>query len=279
MAEARLISLRLKRQFSVPLEADSIAPDLFVGRSIAEIELLAVVHGNIKARLGDFFEVEGEADETIRLHGDLSRVKFVGKAMTRGRVEVFGDVGMHLGAEMRGGEIVVHGNTGDWAGAEMRGGALRVNGDAGHLLGAAYRGSEKGMRGGTILVTGNAGNEVGCSMRRGLIAVGGHVGDFAGAMMLAGSIFVFGRLGLRAGAGMKRGTIVAYESGEASCPSLLPTFKLSCDYRPVWLRLALRTLGAGGFPVPEASLTGVYRRYSGDFTELGKGEILVWISR
>ena len=77
---------------------------------------------------------------------------------------------------------------------------------------------------------------------------------------------------------MKRGTIVSYERGAARCPSLLPTFKLDCDYRPVWLRVALRMLGAGGFPVPEASIAGAYRRYSGDFTELGKGEVLVWIS-
>jgi formylmethanofuran dehydrogenase subunit C len=268
-----MITLRLKREFSVPLEAETITPDAFVGRSLPEIERLPVVHGNVAAQLGDFFVVAGAADETIRLEGDLTRVKYIGKAMTRGRIDVIGDAGMHLGAEMRNGAIVVYGSVGDWAGAEMRGGLIRVAGSAGHLLGAAYRGSPKGMRGGTILVEGSAGNEVGCAMRRGLIAIGGAAGDFAGVMMLAGSVAVFGRLGIRPGAGMKRGTIVARDA-----PALLPTFKFDCEYQPTWIGLYLRRLREWSFPVPESMSNSRYRRYSGDFTELGKGEILVWIS-
>jgi formylmethanofuran dehydrogenase subunit C len=184
---------------------------------------------------------------------------------------------MHLGAEMRGGSIVVHGNAGDWVGAEMRGGSIRVEGAAGHLVGAAYRGSERGMRGGTILIRGSAGNEVGCAMRRGLIAVGGDVGDFAGVMMLGGNLVVLGRLAIRAGAGMKRGSIVSYEHG-AGLPALLPTFQYACEYRPVWIRLLLRQLREWGFEVPDRCIGASYRRYSGDFIESGKGEILVWTS-
>lgn len=272
-----MIVLRPKRQSAVPLEAETIAPDPFAGKPIAAIERLPVLHGNTEVPLGEFFSVEGEADETIRLEGDFARVKYIGKGMTRGRIEVHGDAGMHLGAEMRGGEILVHGNVGDWAGAEMRRGLLRIEGNAGHLVGAAYRGSEKGMRGGTILVRGSAGNEVGCTMRRGLIVVGGTVGDFAGVSMLAGSVFVFGKMGIRAGAGMKRGTIVAYQDGDGP-PPLLPTFKLDCTYRPAWIGIYLRQLAAWDFPVPEGYARGLYRRYSGDFTELGKGEILLWAS-
>ncbi len=271
-----MITLTPTATLTVPLEAETITPDAFAGHGRGEVERLPVLHGNVTATLGDFFTVRGEVDETIRLEGDLSRVKYVGKGMTRGRIEVRGDAGMHLGAEMRGGEIVVHGATGDWAGAEMRGGSIVVEGSAGHLLGAAYRGSPKGMRGGTILVRGNAGNEVGCAMRRGLIAVGGETGDFAGVTMLAGSLFVFGQLGIRAGAGMKRGTIVAYQRGAGS-PALLPTFKLDCEYRPPWLPVYLRALRGRGFDAPDGG-SGRYRRYSGDFTELGKGEILVWTS-
>ncbi|MBI4390850.1 MAG: formylmethanofuran dehydrogenase subunit C [candidate division NC10 bacterium] len=270
-----MVTLRPRQETAVPLEAESLTPDAFAGKPVSQIERLPVLHGNTEAALGEFFSVEGEADDTIRLEGDLSRVKYVGKGMTRGRIEIRGDAGMHLGAEMRGGEIVVHGNAGDWAGAEMRGGMLRVEGNAGHLVGAAYRGSEKGMRGGTILVKGTAGNEVGCTMRRGLIAVGGDAGDFAGVSMLAGSLFIFGKMGIRAGAGMKRGTIVAYEDG-GSPPPLLPTFKFDCEYRPAWMGVYLRQLRAWGFPVPQACVGGLYRRYSGDFVELGKGEILVW---
>ena len=145
-----------------------------------------------------------------------------------------------------------------------------------HLLGAAYRGSPKGMRGGAILVEGAAGNEVGCVMRRGLIAVGA-AGDFAGVMMLAGSIFVLGRLGIRPGAGMKRGTLVTV-ARDGDGPRLLPTFRFDCEYRPPWLPLYARRLRALGFAMPDGLAGTACRRYSGDFTELGKGEILVWTS-
>ncbi len=272
-----MISLRPKQEFAVPLEAETITPDAFAGNPPSRIEGLPVVQGNVEAKLGDFFSVGGDAGDVIRLEGDFSRVKYIGKAMTRGRIEVYGDAGMHLGAEMRGGEIVVHGNAGDWAGAEMRGGMLRVMGNAGHLVGGAYRGSEKGMRGGTILVGGSVGNETGCAMRRGVIAVGGSAGDFTGVMMLAGTIFAFGTLGIRTGAGMKRGTIVVFD-GDGGSPPLLPTFRFDCTYRPVWISVYLRQLREWGVGVTEASVRGLYRRYSGDFVELGKGEILIWTS-
>jgi formylmethanofuran dehydrogenase subunit C len=272
-----MISLAPRGAVTIPVEAETITPQAFAGKSVADIEALPVLQGNAPGRVGDFFRVSGQADGAIRLTGDFSRVKYIGRGMTAGRIEIDGDAGMHLGAEMRGGEIHVRGSVGDWAGAEMRGGLLHVAGNAGHLLGAGYRGSPKGMRGGTILVEGSAGNEVGATMRRGLIAVGGAAGDFAGVMMLAGSIFVFGALGIRAGAGMKRGTLVA-AAREGSAPRLLPTFRFDCEYRPPWLPLYARYLETAGFPVPAGLRGAPCRRYSGDFTELGKGEILVWTS-
>jgi formylmethanofuran dehydrogenase subunit C len=271
-----VISLVLRSAVAVPVEAENITPERFRGKRVSEIETLPVVQGNAAARLGDFFQVSGEDDGAVRLVGDCSRVKCVGQGMTDGRIEVEGDAGMHLGAAMRGGEIHVRGNVGDWAGAEMRGGLLRVSGNAGHLLGAAYRGSPKGMRGGTIVVDGAAGNEVGCAMRRGLIAVGA-AGDFAGVMMLAGTILVRGRLGIRPGAGMKRGTLMAV-ARDRDEPHLLPTFRFDCEYRPPWLPLYIRRLGALGFSVPDGLVRTSCQRYSGDYTELGKGEILIWTS-
>ncbi len=272
-----MISLRPKQSFAIPLEAETISPDAFAGNPLSHIERLPVVQGNAEATLGDFFFVEGDAGDVIRLEGDFSRVKYIGKAMTRGRVEIQGDAGMHLGAEMRGGEIVVHGNAGDWVGAEMRGGLLRVTGNAGHLVGGAYRGSEKGMRGGSILVGGSVGNETGCAMRRGVIAVTGSAGDLTGVMMLAGTICVFGSLGIRTGAGMKRGTIIAL-AGDGGPPPLLSTFRFDCAYRPVWVSVYLRQLRQWGVSVPGVGMRGLYRRYSGDLVELGKGEILIWTS-
>ncbi len=266
--------LTLKAQPPAPLEADAITPDGFLGKTAAEIAGLPVHCGNEPARLGDFFAVAGDGAAEILVEGDLARVKHVGAGMTQGLITIHGDAGMHLGAGMRGGEIAVHGNAGDWAGAEMAGGLIRITGNAGHGLGGAYRGSRWGMNRGLILVEGNAGNEVGATMRRGLIAVLGDVGDFAGAFAIAGSLVVFGRLGPRAGAGLKRASLVTFHP-----PQLLPTFRYDCVYQPGFLMLLLQGLRARGVKVSDDQLAGYFRRYSGDFNALGKGEILVYDQR
>lgn len=267
-----MLRLTYKSLTTIPVEAECITPDQLTGKSAAEVAALPIQHGNAPAPLGDFFTVEGSADDgEIVIEGDCSRVKWLGAGMTRGRLTVHGPVGMHLGAEMKGGEIHVHGRAGDWVGAEMKGGLIHVRGDAGHLVGGAYRGSPRGMRGGVILIEGSAGNEVGSAMRRGLIAVGGSVGDFAGAGMIAGSLFLFGEVGVRAGAGMKRGTIACF----GPAPALLPTFRLACVYRPVFVRLYRKHLAARGFAPAATSRDLPCRRYSGDLVALGKGELLV----
>ncbi len=267
-----MLTLKYKSSTTIPVEAECITPDSLAGKTTAEIASLPVQHGNTQVPLGEFFTVEGDAnDREIVVERDCSRVKWIGAAMTSGRITIHGNAGMHLGSEMTGGEIQLHGTAGDWVGAEMRGGRIHVHGNAGHLVGAAYRGSRAGMRGGVILIEGNAGNEIGSTMRRGFIAIRGNTGDFVGVSLIAGSIFVFGEPGIRVGAGMKRGTIALF--GER--PQLLPTFRLDCIYRPVFMGLYLRQLREWGFPVAENSRDDFYQRYSGDLVGLGKGEILV----
>lgn len=265
-----MLRLRYRGQTTIPVEAECLTPDNLAGKSLAEIALLPVQHGNAPAPLGEFFQIDGDpADGEIVIEGDCRRVKLIGSGMTHGRITIHSDVGMHLGAEMRGGEIHVHGNASDWVGAEMRGGRIHVHGDAGHLIGAAYRGAPVGMRGGVILIEGKAGNEIGAHMRRGLIAIGGDCGDFAGVGLVAGSIFVFGQPGVRTGAGMKRGTIAVW--GQAV---LLGTFRYDCDYQPPFMALYLRQLRAMGFPLKDEA-PRLWQRYSGDLVSLGKGEVLV----
>ena len=263
--------LKLNIQSNYPLEVEAITPDNFAGKSEAEIAALPVLYGNENCQIGDFFTVSGEGNEEIGLEGDLGKVKYIGAGMTRGKIIINGNVGMHLGARMHGGEIVVNGNAGDWAGAEMTGGAIRISGNAGHGLGGAYRGSRHGMNRGFIWVRGNTGNETGALMRRGLIVVQGRTGDFTGAFMLAGTVINFGGLGGRPGAGMKYGTLVTYQT-----PELLPTFRFDCVYQPGFLRLILNDLRLKGVAIADELMTGNYRRYSGDFNSLGKGEILVY---
>ncbi len=265
----------LKESSSIPLEVDSISFPSVQNRSTDEILRTPIQRGNKEVELGEFFNVTGTADDDheMRWQGDLAKVKLIANKLASGRVVVEGNVGMHLGAEMTGGEIVVHGNTADWLGAEMHGGRIRVHGNAGHLIGAAYRGGRRGMTGGEILIDGNAGNEVGHTMRRGLIAVGGNVGDATAFNMIAGTVFVFGETGIRPGAGMRRGTIGLL--GANSATDLLPTFQYACTFRPQFLTVYLRHLRSLNFPLPDDCFDIDYRRYSGDFLELGKGEVLL----
>lgn len=267
-----MLRLRYHGSTSIPIEAECITPDRLLGKSVAEIAALPVHHGNLSVPLGEFFHVEGDAgDGDIVVEGDCDRVKWLGAGMSRGRLAIHGNAGMHLGAEMKGGVLQVYGQAGDWAGAEMRGGLLHAHGDAGHLAGAAYRGSRAGMRGGVLLIDGKAGNEIGATMRGGLIVVGGASGDFPGVSMIAGSIFLFGDGGGRPGAGMKRGTLVFF----AAAPPLLPTFRPACVYRPLFLELYLRKLRSWGFAVDERFQGGRWQRWTGDSVAAGKGEILI----
>ena len=271
-AEENAVNLRLKESSSIPIEADSVCPDHFAGRSRAEIAALPAHYGRRKVTLGELFTVEGADSDHIVIEGDLRHVKRIGQGMSQGQITIRGNTGMHLGAAMRGGQIVVHGNVDGWAGAHMSGGVIRVQGNAGPMLGAAYPGETRGMRGGIILVHGDAGPRAGERMRRGLIVVQGNLGEFAGARMIAGSIFVLGTLGARAGAGMKRGTIVALGGAPGG---LLPVFRYACTYRPTFLRYYLLRMREWELAITPEQVEGDFRRYTGDVTTLGKGEILV----
>lgn len=264
-------TLTLKRHPDVPLEAECLSPDGLVGKSPDEVRALPVFLGKRRLRLDEFFDVDGPDGETLDLRGDLGRVKWVGKGMTRGTVRIRGHIGMHLGAYMRGGTIEVHGNAGDWVGGEMSGGTIHVHGNAGGQVGAAYRGSLSGMNRGTILIEGSAGLEVGMRMKRGLIAVKGSVRDFAGLQMKGGTLVLMGGTELRTGAWMTRGTIVCLRPVR-----LLPTFAACCAYDPTFLRIYSRHLKPLGFHLPFDPTAGTYERHMGDAAVPGKGEVLVW---
>jgi formylmethanofuran dehydrogenase subunit C len=227
--------------------------------------------GKRQHRLDDFFDVEGAGGDELEIRGDAGRIKWIGRGMTRGRIKIVGDAGMHLGAYMKGGTIEVIGSASDWVGAEMKGGHIHVRGNAGGQIGAAYRGSPWGMNGGTILIEGSAGMEVGMRMKRGIIAVRGPVRDFAGLQMKGGTIVLLAGAELRTGAWMIRGTIISLKP-----LSLLPTFASACVYNPTFLRIYARYLRAVDFSVPCDGPAGLYRRYTGDAAVPGKGEIFVW---
>lgn len=138
------VTLTIKNQPELYLEADTIAPDAFAGKKAEEIADLPPVYvGREQHRLGgDFFEVSGKAGATpeetkIVVGGDLSRVKYIGMKMTGGEVVVNGNADMYVGgAWMQGGKITVNGNVDAFAGTGMKGGELVINGNAGNYLGA-----------------------------------------------------------------------------------------------------------------------------------------------
>jgi formylmethanofuran dehydrogenase subunit C len=266
-----MITLTLKEQPNVPLEAESLSPDHTQGLTAGAVGALPVFLGKRQLRVDDFFAVEGEGGEQLEIRGDAHQVKWVGRGMTQGRINVVGNIGMHLGAYMKGGTIEVSGDASDWVGGEMSDGLIHIHGNAGGQAGAAYRGSLAGMRGGTILIEGTAGLELGSRMKRGIIAVKGLVKDFAGLQMKGGTIFLLAGAEIRTGAWMIRGTIVSLGPIR-----LLPTFAYACVYNPSFLRIYSRQLSDFGFSIPYAVQDGSYRRYTGDASVPGKGELLIW---
>lgn len=267
-----MITLSLNKPVDgVPLEAESICPDVTAALDHAAICALPVFFGKRACRLDDFFTVDGEKSDELEVHGDLRKVRWIGRGMTRGRISIDGNAGMHLGAYMKGGTIEVSGAASDWVGAEMSGGLIRVAGNAGGQIGAAYRGSPRGMTDGTIVIGGSAGLEIGMRMKRGLIVIGGPVRDFVGLEMKGGTIVLRRGAELRTGAWMRRGTIISL----APLP-LLPSFLYAASYVPSFIGVLAKQLASLHIDLPFDQRAGAYQRFLGDTSVIGKGEILIW---
>jgi formylmethanofuran dehydrogenase subunit C len=263
--------LRLRAQPPARVAAGELTPERVNGLAASEVAALTLRCGRRRLSVGDVFDVSGEGVEQVAFAGDLRRVDGIGAGMSRGRVLVEGPCGDHLGARMSGGEIAVHGDVGAWAGAEMSGGLLRIWGSAGARLGGAYPSVRAGMTGGEIIVAGDAGEEAGAGMRRGLVVVSGRTRSGAGLRMLAGTVIALGGIGVEAGLGNRRGSLV---SGAPVEP--LPSYAFAARYRPPALRLQLLRARDLWLRVDDALVNGTWARWSGDRTELGRGEMLIF---
>ncbi|MFN2432832.1 MAG: formylmethanofuran dehydrogenase subunit C [Gemmatimonadota bacterium] len=261
-----------------------LTPEQLVGVGEREVARMPLRVGNRAVELGELFGVgvqvgpvgasasAGAATPELRVEAGGPRLHGLGTGMSSGRLVVEGDAGNRLGAGMSGGEIVVRGSCGDHAGAEMTGGRIRIEGDVGDRAGGAYPGGPKGMTGGVVLVHGRAGAEAGAAMRRGLIVIGGACGDRVALHAIAGTVVVFGDAGETPGLANKRGSVILHGAGATP-----PSYRFACVYEPPYVRVLLRHLvSALAFPLPERVRGGCYARWVGDFTELGKGEILRW---
>lgn len=268
-----MLYLRLKEKLDVPLEADVISVDRLANvSSIGEIGKLRVFYGKEEMELGDFFEIKGSMEDgKVLVEGDLSKVKRIGKNMSWGELEICGNVGMHLAEGLSGGRVFVRGNVSDWLGMSMSGGVIYVEGNVGNFACASYWGEKRGMAGGVVVIKGNVGDDLGRRMRRGTILVTGDAGDFPGTGIIAGTVFILGKVGKALGAEMKRGTIVLLEE-----PELLSSFKFSGEFKPIFIDLYISYFERNfNLRLPERLRGAYFKRFMGDFLQLGKGEILV----
>ncbi|MEO8881676.1 MAG: formylmethanofuran dehydrogenase subunit C [Gemmatimonadaceae bacterium] len=265
------ITLALRAPLARPLDAEAIAPDRLAALDAREISALQLWDGRTAVALGDVFTVSGERSSSVVLEGDLAQLHGVGSLMSVGSLAITGTIGNALGVRMSGGAITVQGSAGDDAGTAMAGGSIVIAGDVGDRAGGALQGASKGMTGGEIIVRGGAGREAGARMRRGILYCA-SCGEGAGTAMIAGNVIVSGAIGENVGGGNKRGTIVAL--GSVRVPA---TYAYACTYRPPHLSLMLLSLRKRfDLGIDDAHLHGLFKRYSGDLAELGKGEILEW---
>jgi formylmethanofuran dehydrogenase subunit C len=255
------VSGGLVAQLKAPLQQRADFSEVLAGswtalpaRQMAERPVYLERDGRVS--LGDLFDVKGTPEGRIRFSGDLAQAD-------------------RLGAGLGEGEVTVEGNLGREAGLALAGGSLDIDGDAGARAGAAPLGFKRGMTGGELIVRGSAGPEAGAAMRRGLLVIAKSAGERTGLGMIAGSVVVFGSAGPDTGLWSKRGSVLAL--GKITPP---PTYSYACTYQPMVLRLLLTRLSVRyGLSVQRKHFTGLYRRYSGDMAELGKGEILEWTAK
>jgi formylmethanofuran dehydrogenase subunit C len=247
------VVLTLRATLEHALAASCLAADRLAALSESEISALPVRHDGRTGVLGDFFTVRGERTARVRVVGNL-------------------DAADGIGTGMRGGELVIEGNVGRDLGLEMSGGTVDVHGNAGTNAGGAPPGAARGVTGGELIIRGSAAGSVAAGMRRGMAVVTGDAGRGTGQGMIAGTVVVFGTIAAGAGRFLKRGSIVGF--GEIERPA---TFRYACTFRPPHLQVLFHYLRRHrGLPIAETHITGRYHRYSGDFAELGRGEILQW---
>jgi formylmethanofuran dehydrogenase subunit C len=221
------------------------------GKTLAQRPVYLERDGRVP--LGDLFDIKGYPDGRIRFQGELESGDRLGAGLAAGIVTVEGDVGAEPGLGMSGGALVIEGN-------------------AGPRAGAAPLGYKRGMTGGELIIRGAAGPEAGAAMRRGVLVIGQAAGERTGLGMIAGSVIVFGTAGQDTGLWSKRGSVIAL--GPITPPA---TYAYACTYHPIHLRLLFTRLRSEyGLQVRRRHVTGQYRRFSGDLSELGKGEILQW---
>lgn len=266
------LTFSLKIPLQQRLDCSPLTAEHLAGKSLAEIAHVELQSGNRKLKAGEVFDLSGNESSEIVFAKSTAKLDYIGKQQTTGLIRVEGDAGAYLGMGLKGAILKVSGNVGAYAACEMRAGEIHIGGNAGDFLGAALPGNKKGLQGGVVVVKGNAGDRVGDHQRRGAILIEGNVGDYLGSRMTAGTIGVMGTVGACPGYAMKRGTLLLLQAGVA----IPPTFNDCGPHTLGFLPLLLK--GFQAYPTQFGALADRVkrvRRYVGDLSGAGKGEILV----
>ncbi len=266
------LTFTLKIELKQRLDCSPLTPGALAGKGAAEIAGIELQCGNRKLRADAVFDISGSDSDAIVFAKASAKLDYIGKGMESGSITVEGDAGSYLGLLMKNGVIHVSGNVDAYAACEMKNGEICIEGNAGDYLGAALPGDKKGMQGGVVIVKGDAADRVGDHMRRGAILIEGNAGAYLGARMTAGTIAVMGSVGAFPGYAMKRGTLLLLKA-----PGQLPATFNDCGTHTLGF-LPLLLKGFQGYPTRFGDLADQVkrvRRYAGDLSGLGKGEILV----
>ncbi|MFM8332367.1 MAG: formylmethanofuran dehydrogenase subunit C [Candidatus Methylumidiphilus sp.] len=262
----------LKLSLSQRVDCSPLTVDNLAGKTVAEIAALALQSGNRTLRADEVFDIAGEDAAELVFKQASAKLDYIGKGQTQGRIVVEGDVGAYLGLQLKGGVLTVSGSVGAYAACEMKNGEIHIGGDAGDFLGAALPGGKKGLQGGVVVVKGSVGDRAGDHMRRGAILIEGNAGAYLGSRMTAGTIGVLGEVGAYPGYAMKRGTLLLLKT-----PAAIPATFNDCGCHTLGF-LPLLLKGFQGYQSAFGGLADTVkrvRRYAGDMSGLGKGEILV----
>lgn len=252
------------------LDLSPLTPDRLAGKTLAEIAALELHTTRRRVTTGEIFKIRMGDAQTLRFVGGSERFDWLGAGMTGGAITLEGDAGAQAGRLMAGGMLTVLGSVGVYAASGMTGGRLEVTGDAGDFLAAPAPGEMAGMAGGLVIVRGNAGQRAGERLRRGVLIVEGDAGAYAGCRMVAGTLGICGKAGRHPGALMQRGTILL--SGPPA--EMLPAFADCGPQDLVITRLIARALTPDSRRAA-ALFARKLRRFAGDMSQLGKGEILL----
>ena len=267
------LTFTLKNRPDQRVDMSPLVCQKLVGMEPAEIAAITLQNGKRKVRVDELFNISGSDVRRIVIKNSFGKLDFIGKEQEGGSIKVEGDAGAYLGLGMDNGEIHVSGNAGIFAACEMKQGMITIDGDVGDFLGAALPGNKMGMKGGIVLVKGNAGERVGDHMRRGNILIEGNAGDYCGSRMTAGTIAVMGQAGRFLGYAMRRGTVLLWNQPQLSA-SFNDCGAHTLSFLPM-LFVSFKNLNSR-FAEPAAAFNRV-RRYGGDMSELGRGEVLVKI--